>query len=31
LNNSNFQTVREGMGAIDSFIEKELCSSGKCT
>ena len=31
LNNSDFQTVREGMSAIDLFIEKELCSSGKCS
>ena len=27
LNNSNFQTVREGMQAISNFIEKELCSN----
>jgi len=27
LNNSDFQTVREGMQAISNFIEKELCSN----
>lgn len=27
LNNSNFQNVREGMEAIGTFIEKELCSN----
>lgn len=31
LNNSDFQTVREGMNGISFFIEKELCSNGKCT
>jgi transposase len=30
LNDSDFQSVREGMTAISTFIEKELCSSGKC-
>ncbi len=27
LNNSDFETVKEGMQAIGTFIEKELCSS----
>jgi len=27
LNNSDFQTVREGMQVISNFIEKELCSN----
>lgn len=27
LNNSNFQTVKEGMQAIGTYIEKELCSN----
>ena len=31
LNNSDFQSVKEGTEAISFFIEKELCSSGKCT
>ena len=30
LNNSDFQSVKELMGATEIFIEKELCSSGKC-
>ena len=30
LNNSDFRSVREGMDAISTFIEKELCSNGKC-
>ena len=30
LNNSDFQSVKELMGATELFIEKELCSSGKC-
>jgi transposase len=31
LNNSDFQSVTEAMAAISNFIEKELCSNGKCT
>lgn len=31
LNNSDFSTVREGMEVISNFIEKELCSSRKCS
>lgn len=31
LNNSDFQSVRELMDSTETFIEKELCSSGKCT
>tara|TARA_Y100000031_G_scaffold154401_1_gene201927 strand:- start:338 stop:451 length:114 start_codon:yes stop_codon:yes gene_type:complete len=31
LNNSSFQTVREGMDAIGNFIEKEPSLNGKCT
>ncbi len=30
LNNSDFGSVRECMDAIGTFIEKELCSNGKC-
>jgi len=31
LHDSDFQSIREGMNAIATFIEKELCSNGKCT
>jgi transposase len=31
LNNSDFQSIKEAMGGIGNFINKELCSSGKCT
>ena len=31
LNDSDFENVREGMDAISTFIEKELCSIRKCT
>ena len=31
LNNSDFQSVREGMNSISLFIEKELCSNGRCS
>ena len=30
LNNSNFESVKEGMGAISNFIEKEPSLNGKC-
>jgi transposase len=31
LNNSDFESVTEAMDAIGNFIEKELCSNGKCS
>lgn len=31
LNNSDFGSVRDLMCATEVFIEKELCSSGKCS
>ena len=31
LNNSDFQSLREGMEAISNFVEKELSTNGMCT
>lgn len=31
LNNSNFESVKEIMGAIGNYITKELCSTRKCS
>ncbi len=31
LNNSDFESVRGAMEGIGNFIEKELCSSGRCS